>query len=119
MENILLKFLIQHHSTIKHLQFNLLPKFKTAYTTIIPGSFFTGSSVEYNNFEGINTDAANPSTLTVTTDTAHGFSTNTSVYITNTVGKELTLSNTTTSAPDGDNYVDTTLMMYIYITIKL
>ena len=83
---------------------------KTAYTTIIPGSFFTGSSIEYNNFEGINTDAANPSTLTVTTDTAHGFSTNTSVYITNTVGKkELTLSNTTTStAPDGDDYVDTT-----------
>jgi len=83
---------------------------KTAYTTIIPGSFFTGSSIEYNHFEGINTDAANPSTLTVTTDTAHGFSTNTSVYITNTVGKkELTLSNTTTStAPDGDPYVDTT-----------
>ena len=82
---------------------------KTAYTTIIPGSFFTGSSIHYDKFEGINTDGANPSTLTVTTDYAHGFSTNTSVYVTNTVGKkELTLSNTTTSnAPDGDAYVDT------------
>ena len=81
----------------------------TAYTTIIPGSFFTGSSIEYNKFEGINTDGANPSTLTVTTDYAHGFSTNTSMYITNTVGKkELTLSNTASStAPDGDPYVDT------------
>ena len=82
---------------------------KTAYTTIIPGSFFTGSSIHYDKFEGINTDGANPSTLTVTTDYAHGFSTNTSVYVTNTVGKkELTLTNTTTSsAPDGDAYVDT------------
>ena len=82
----------------------------TAYTTIIPGSFFTGSSIPYDKFEGVNTDDANPSTLTVTTDYAHGFSTSTSMYITNTVGKkELTLSNTTTStAPDGDPYVDTT-----------
>ena len=81
----------------------------TAYTTIIPGSFFTGSSIEYNKFEGINTDGSNPSTLTVTTDYAHGFSTNTSMYITNTVGKkELTLSSTTSStSPDGDPYVDT------------
>ena len=83
---------------------------KTAYTTIIPGSFFTGSTIDYNKFEGINTDGANPSTLTVTTDYAHGFSTNTSLYITNTVGKkELTISDTTTNtAPDGDPYVDTT-----------
>jgi hypothetical protein len=81
----------------------------TAYTTIIPGSFFTGSSIQYDKFEGVNTDGANPSTLTITTDYAHGMSTNTSMYITNTVGKkELTLSNTTTStAPDGDAYVDT------------
>ena len=83
---------------------------KTAYTTIIPGSFFTGSTINYNKFEGINTDGANPSTLTVTTDYAHGFSTNTSLYVTNTVGKkELTISDTTTdTAPDGDPYVDTT-----------
>ena len=83
---------------------------KTAYTTIIPGSFFTGSSIAYSNFEGINTDGANPSTLTVTTDYAHGFSTNTSLYVTNTVGKkELEISDTTTNtAPDGHPYVDTT-----------
>ena len=83
---------------------------KTAYTTIIPGSFFTGSTIDYNKFEGINTDGANPSTLTVTTDYAHGFSTNTSLYVTNTVGKkELTITDTTTSnAPDGDPYVDIT-----------
>lgn len=81
---------------------------KTAYTTIIPGSFFTGSSIEYNKYEGINTDDAVPSTLLVTTDYGHGFSTNTSMYITNTVGKkELIISNTTTSnAPDGTKYID-------------
>lgn len=81
----------------------------TAYSTIIPGSFFTGSSIEYNHFEGINTDGLNPSTLTVTTDYSHGFSTSTSMYITNTVGKKtLKLESTTTStAPDGDPYVDT------------
>ena len=81
---------------------------RTAYTTIIPGSFFTGSSIEYDKFEGINTDAANPSTLTVKNDYAHGFSTNTSLYITNTVGKkELILSQTTNStAPDSSPYVN-------------
>ena len=82
---------------------------KTAYTTIIPGSFFTGSSIAYNNFEGINTDGANPSTLTVTTDYAHGFSTNTSLYATNTVGKkELSITETTSiDSPDGSPYVNT------------
>ena len=81
---------------------------RTAYTTIIPGSFFTGSSIEYDKFEGINTDAANPSTLTIKNDYAHGFSTNTSLYITNTVGKkELILSQTTNStAPDSSPYVN-------------
>tara|TARA_A100001201_G_scaffold99205_2_gene85360 strand:+ start:974 stop:5956 length:4983 start_codon:yes stop_codon:yes gene_type:complete len=83
---------------------------KTAYTTIIPGSFFTGSNLHYETFDGVKTDGANPSTLTVTTETAHGFSTNTSLYITNTVGKrEVILSEAGDSAaPDGDNYIDTT-----------
>ena len=35
---------------------------KTAYTTIIPGSFFTGSSIEYERSRGIETDNADPST---------------------------------------------------------
>ena len=82
---------------------------KTAYTTIIPGSFFTGSNLHYEKFDGVKTDGANPSTLTVTTDTAHGFSTNTSLYVTNTVGKrEVILSEAGDSAaPDGDHYIDT------------
>ena len=82
---------------------------KTAYTTIIPGSFFTGSEIDYNLNEGVNTDDATPSTLTVTTDYNHGITTSTSLYITNTVGKKsISVAQTSATAPDGNPYVDIT-----------
>ena len=82
---------------------------KTVYTVIIPGSFFTGANIKFLKADGIETDGLNPSTLTVTTDSPHGLSTTTSLYITNSVGKqEFSVSNTTATAPDGDPYVDLT-----------
>lgn len=83
--------------------------YKTAYTTIIPGAFFSGANIEFNRNEGINTDNLDPSTLTITTDYYHGLSTSTSLYITNTVGKKsISIAQTGATAPDGNPYVDIT-----------
>jgi hypothetical protein len=83
--------------------------YKTAYTTIIPGAFFTGSNIEFNQNEGVNTNDQIPSTLTITTDYYHGLSTSTSLYITNTVGKKsISIAQTSASAPDGSPYVNDT-----------
>lgn len=53
------------------------------YTTIIPGKFYAGSDVAYTTVE---TDGQVPSTITVTTDYASGFSANTEFYLVNTLG---------------------------------
>jgi hypothetical protein len=83
--------------------------YKTAYTTIIPGAFFSGANLEFNLNEGINTNNQDPSTLTITTDYYHGLSTSTSLYITNTVGKKsISIAQTGATAPDGNSYVDVT-----------
>ncbi len=67
---------------------NATRSIKTAYSTIIPGSFFAGSDIRYSEEEGIATNGASPnSTLTITTNYKHGIIANTSVYIRNTVGK--------------------------------
>ena len=80
---------------------------KTAYTTIIPGAFFTASNIKYEDSRGIETDNASPSTLTIETEYNHGIVTSTSLYLTNTVGKKsISIANTGTTAPDGDPYVD-------------
>jgi hypothetical protein len=81
---------------------------KTAYTTIIPGSFFSGSDIKYDTNRGIETDNALPSTLTVETDYVHGLSTSTSLYITNTVGKKtFTISDPSATAADGSPGINT------------
>ena len=81
----------------------------TAYTTILPGTFFAASDIEYDPNESIATDAATPSTLTFTTNYTHGISTSTSLYITNTVGKKsFGISSTTDIAADGAGIVTTT-----------
>ena len=81
---------------------------RTAYTTVIPGSFFSGSDIQYIGEKGIETDNAQPSTLTIETEAKHGISTNTSVYIRNTVGKkEFTISNTSQTQTDGYTGVTT------------
>ena len=78
---------------------------KTAYTVIVPGTFFSASDIVYDRNEAIATDNASPSTLTFTTGYNHGLSTATSLYITNTVGKRsYVLSDPSATAPDGDPY---------------
>ena len=78
----------------------------TAYTTIIPGSFFSGSELNYNLNEGIVTDNAANSDLTFTTNYRSNVPANTSVYITNTVGKNVfNISDVSATAPDGSAIV--------------
>ena len=80
-----------------------------AYTTIIPGSFFASSDIDYVGTSGIATNEASPeSTLTFSTDFVHGLSQNTSIYVTNTVGKkEFEITNTTGNALDGSPNINT------------
>ena len=81
----------------------------TAYTTILPGTFFAASDIEYDPNESIATDNASPSTLSFTTEYTHGISTSTSLYITNTVGKKtFNIPTTTDIAADGVGVVTTT-----------
>jgi hypothetical protein len=81
---------------------------KTAYSVIIPGAFFSSSNIQYDFNEGIETNNASPSTLTITTEQPHGFSTSTSLYITNTVGKKtITIPNPGSNAADGSKFIST------------
>ena len=74
----------------------------TAYTTILPGTFFASSDIEFDVNESIATDGASPSTISLETSYSHGLSTSTSVYITNTVGKKtFSISTTSGVADDG------------------
>ena len=80
----------------------------TVYTTIIPGSFFSGSTIAYDSLQGIETDYAASSTLSFSTDYYHGLSATTGLYITNTVGKRnFSISTPSGTAPDGSPYVNT------------
>ena len=79
-----------------------------SYTVIIPGQFYTGAKVNFIESTGIETDGANPSSLTIDTETNHGFAAGSSVYLTNTIGRrqyDVTATSTST-APDGRPYVD-------------
>lgn len=79
------------------------------YTTITPGTFYTGSQIPFDAADGIVSDEAEPSSkITVTTEDPHGFSIGNNFYLLNSVGgKSLKMTNTTTSdAPDGRPYVD-------------
>jgi hypothetical protein len=81
----------------------------TAYTTVIPGSFFFGSDIQFDQVQGIETDGLNPSTLSVKTPNVHGISTTASIYVTNSVGKqEFTVNNTSSTAADGSTVINTT-----------
>jgi len=79
------------------------------YTTITPGTFYTGSQIPFDPSTGIVTDEGDPSsTITVTTEDPHGFEVGNQFYMLNTVGgKGIKMTNTTTVlAPDGRPYVD-------------
>jgi hypothetical protein len=76
------------------------------YTSIITGEFFQGSQIRVSDSAGIITDGASTSTLTVTTDSAHGFKVDTPFYFLNlnsTISQEFQAANTTAKSFDSSN----------------
>ena len=76
------------------------------YTSIVSGEFFQGSQIKIADSDGIVTDAQGSSTLTVKTESPHGFGTNTPFYFLNlnsTVSQEFDSSNTSSKAFDAAN----------------
>jgi len=76
------------------------------YTSIITGEFFQGSQIRISDAEGITTDAESISTLTVKTDSTHGFGLNTPFYFLNlnsTISQEFEASNTAAKSFDSSN----------------
>ncbi len=76
------------------------------YTSIITGEFFQGSQIRISDSEGIITDAEGVSTLTVKTDSTHGFGLNTPFYFLNlnsTISQEFEASNTAAKSFDSSN----------------
>lgn len=76
------------------------------YTSIITGEFFQGSQIRVSDSAGITTDGTSISTLTVTTDSAHGFKVDTPFYFLNlnsTISQEFQAANTTAKSFDSSN----------------
>jgi hypothetical protein len=76
------------------------------YSSIITGEFFQGSQIRIADAEGITTDAEAISTLTVTTDSTHGFGLNTPFYFLNlnsTISQEFEASNSAAKSFDSSN----------------
>ncbi len=78
------------------------------YTSIISGEFFQGSQIKISDASGIRTDAQTTSTLTVQTDSPHGFGPNTPLYFLNlnsTITQEFDSTNTEAKSFDASNNV--------------
>jgi hypothetical protein len=76
------------------------------YTSIITGQFFQGSQIKISDSEGIITDAQGQSTLTIKTDSPHGFGVQTPFYFLNlnsTISQEFDSSNTGSKTFDSSN----------------
>jgi hypothetical protein len=76
------------------------------YSSIITGEFFQGSQLRIADGSGIVTDDEAISTLTVTTESAHGFKANTPFYFLNlnsTISQEFQASNTAAKSFDSTN----------------
>ena len=77
------------------------------YSSIITGEFFQGSQLRVADASGIVTDnEEGTSTLTVSTDSAHGFKVNTPFYFLNlnsTISKDFQASNTAAKSFDSTN----------------
>ena len=76
------------------------------YTSIITGEFFQGSQLRIADAEGIITNAASPSVLTVKTDSTHGFGVATPFYFLNlnsSISQEFEASNTAAKSFDSSN----------------
>lgn len=78
------------------------------YTSIISGEFFQGSQIKIADARGIETDSQTTSTLTVKTDSPHGFGPNTPLYFLNlnsTITQEFDSTNTEAKSFDASNNV--------------
>jgi hypothetical protein len=76
------------------------------YSSIITGEFFQGSQLRISDSDGIVTNAEGTSTLTVTTNTTHGFGENTPFYFLNlnsSVAQEFQAANTASKSFDASN----------------
>jgi hypothetical protein len=76
------------------------------YTSIITGEFFQGSQIKISDSQGITTNAGTISTLTVRTDSPHGFGNSTPFYFLNlnsSISQEFDSSNTTGKSFDASN----------------
>ena len=76
------------------------------YSSIITGEFFQGSQIRVADSEGVTTDSESISTLTVKTDSTHGFGINTPFYFLNlnsTISQEFEASNTAAKSFDSSN----------------
>jgi hypothetical protein len=76
------------------------------YTSIVTGEFFQGSQIRIADSHGLVTDAATPSTLTITTESPHGFGPNTPFYFLNlnsTISQEFDSTNTESKSFDASN----------------
>jgi hypothetical protein len=76
------------------------------YTSVITGQFFQGSQIKISDSEGIVTDAQGQSTITLKTDSPHGFGLNTPFYFLNlnsTISQEFDSSNTGAKTFDSSN----------------
>jgi len=76
------------------------------YTSIITGEFFQGSQLRISDSEGIVTDAAGESVLTVQTESPHGFKINSPFYFLNlnsTISQEFESTNTSARSFDSSN----------------
>jgi hypothetical protein len=76
------------------------------YSSIITGEFFQGSQIRIADAEGVTTDSEAISTLTVKTDSTHGFGLNTPFYFLNlnsTISQEFEASNTAAKSFDSSN----------------
>jgi len=76
------------------------------YTSIVTGEFFQGSQIKIADSDGLVTNGAGNSVLTVTTESPHGFGINTPFYFLNlnsTISQEFDSSNTNSKAFDSSN----------------
>ena len=76
------------------------------YSSIITGEFFQGSQVRISDASGIVTDNESISTLTVQTESAHGFKVNTPFYFLNlnsTISQEFQANNNAAKSFDSTN----------------
>ena len=78
------------------------------YTAIVTGEFFQGSQIKISDARGVETDGLPVSTLTVQTDSPHGFGPNTPLYFLNlnsTITQEFDSTNTESKSFDASNNV--------------